>query len=155
MIVELEPSFSVANKTKQLQGWTFHYTMTITGQRGEKAIDIVNQEKFESLGGLYAVYHDEELVYIGEYSNSFQSRWVNKRSNSNCERTFRHFKGDKLAEQARKTNKHVHVYVLPLSSIREKFPDNRWVNQHGVEAELIRHYNPPMNKQHKVKKKAI
>jgi hypothetical protein len=135
-------------ETKQLEGWTFHHTMTITGHRGSKSIEVVNDEKYNSIGGLYAVYQNNQLLYIGEYSNSFQARWLNKKPNSNGELKFRHFKGEYLAEQARSKSQEVLVYVLPLSSIKQQFPDNRWVNQHGIEAELIKHYNPPLNTQY-------
>lgn len=142
----LEVDHSLSLNCKHLQGWKFDHSMIITGEKGRDAVIVTNEKMFLSVGGVYAVYHHDELLYIGSYTNSFQYRWINKLSNKNCKRVFRHFKGAKLQEKVRESDVHAHVYVLPLNLIRQKYPDIRWVNQYGVESELIRHFNPPMNK---------
>jgi hypothetical protein len=148
----LEVDEDLALNSKHLQGWKFFHSMIITGKRKfEEGIIVTDEKHFTSIGGVYAVYHGDELIYIGSYTNSFQHRWINKLTNKNCVKLFRHFKGEHLAEQVRKTNTPVNVYVLPLSQINKKFPDNRWVNQFGVESELIKHYLPALNKHHKPK----
>ena len=150
-VLNVDPSYKL--NSKQLQGWTFKHVMSITGKKGVDGLIITNENLFSSVGGVYAVYLEDKLLYIGVCSNTFQHRWVNKLSNKNCKRVFRHFKGVYLAEQAKTSGEHVEVYFLPLSAIREQYPDNRWVNQYGVESELIKHYDPPININLKLKKR--
>ena len=148
----LEVNTNLALNNKQLQGWTFYHSLVINGKEGKDAIVVTNKKHFVTVGGVYAVYHKDQLLYIGSFSHTFQNRWINKQTNKNCVRVFRHFKGDFLAEQARNTKEDVHVYVLPLYNIKQQYVDNRWVNQMGVESELIKHYEPPLNNHHNQRK---
>lgn len=105
-----------------------------------ESVTIVDQDLFDSVGGVYAVYVDERLVYIGSYSNTLQQRWINKKLTK-----FVHFKADILKEMAKETNSIVEVFSLPVYSIKEQLFDSEYINQESVESRLIEVIDPPMN----------
>jgi hypothetical protein len=99
---------------------------------------LINQELFNSVGGVYAVYVNEKLVYIGSYSNTLQQRWINKRLDK-----FVHFKADILKEMV--DSNLVFVYALTRDSIREQLFDSEYINHESVESRLVEVCNPPLN----------
>ena len=101
---------------------------------------VEDQDLFDSVGGVYAVYVKDVLQYIGSYSNTLQQRWINKRLDK-----FIHFKADLLKEMAKETNDEVYVYALTRDSIREQLFDSEYINQESVESRLIEVIDPPMN----------
>jgi len=105
--------------------------------------DVVNEKLFNEKGGVYAVYVDDILKYIGSYSHSFQNRWVNKQKNKNCVKIERHFKYHQLAEMA--NGSMVDVYAISNTTLQEMF-NNPFVNPVGVEYRLIKEYMPELNK---------
>ena len=105
--------------------------------------EVINENLFNEVGGVYAVYVKGVLKYIGSYSHSFQRRWVNKLKNKNCKRIERHFKYHELAEMA--NGSVVNVYAISNRTLQEMF-NNPFVNPVGVEYRMIKEYMPELNK---------
>jgi len=131
--------------TKKLEEFEFFHTLTINS---DMFVVEDSLRHYKQDGGVYLVYYNGELWYIGCYSISFQERWVNKIKNKNCVNQHRHFKYLELQEMAQSGS--VEVYSISNEEIR-KITGCKWVNQASVEIELIKIFNPPMNTSHKHK----
>jgi len=106
----------------------------------ENSVTVEDQNLFDSVGGVYAVYIRGALQYIGSYSNTLQQRWINKRLDK-----FVHFKANTLKELAKASATDVVVFALTRDSIREQLFDSEYINQESVESRLIEVIDPPMN----------
>lgn len=124
---------------KELSGLPFELVMKFTSDK----YDVMNEDIFNTIGGVYAVFIDSLLKYVGVYSHTFQHRWVNKMKNKNCVRIERHFKYHELAEMA--DDQMVEVYALTEDKINDIF-NSPFVNPVGIEYRLIKDYMPPLNK---------
>lgn len=101
-------------------------------------IVILDKDLMNSVGGVYICFINDQLQYIGSYSNTLHQRWVNKKLTK-----FIHFKADQLKEKAGED--FVVVSVFPMYSISEYFGNSPWINQESVESRLVQMFNPPMN----------
>lgn len=106
----------------------------------EGCFGVYDLNLFESIGGVYVVYANNTLQYIGSYSNKLQQRWINGKLNK-----FIHFKAKVFIEMSKASSTEVIIYALTRKSIREQLLDSEYINHESVESRLIEILNPPMN----------
>lgn len=130
--------------TKNIEGITFTKAITLGPLCEDGRVEFIVEGwiKKEKSAGVYAVFKDEEVIYIGSYKRGIISRWLYPKK-----RDLYHFKKPLVVERLQK-GETIHVYAQSESSVKEEIncTNNIWVNVAGIEARLIERCNPPWNK---------
>ncbi|WP_146853457.1 hypothetical protein [Brevifollis gellanilyticus] len=95
--------------------------------------------------GVYVVFEDEKIVYIGSYQSGVAKRWLYLRKQD-----VYHFKKPLVADSLSR-GAILKVFAQDERDIKEQLGcgDNVWVNSAGIEARLISIFHPPWNNQGK------
>jgi hypothetical protein len=83
--------------------------------------------------GVYAVYENNTLVYIGKYQRGVMYRWVKQKK-----RGLYHFKKDQVAASL-KDGKTVQVFAEQEDALKQTINSStsQWINVSGIEAHLV------------------
>lgn len=119
-----------AKKTAQIEGLTFRLAIEFH-RFGENLTYTIHGNAWRRCPGVYLVYVDKQLVYIGKYQSGIRYRWLTKKG-------IYHFKKDKVHESLME-GKNVYVFAeheeVLANQIRSSTP--QWINVAGIESHLV------------------
>lgn len=98
---------------------------------------IVDHHLFNSKRGVYAVYFNDDVQYVGKYSNGLKNRWKN------------HFKIKTFLQDS--TSGEFKVYACDVDFLKKSYDNStsQFINQAGVEQMILENnnfqYNEMMN----------
>ncbi|HEY4248714.1 MAG TPA: hypothetical protein VGM64_17970 [Lacunisphaera sp.] len=99
--------------------------------------------------GVYLLYSNDRLVYVGSYQGGLARRWLYTRKQD-----LYHFKKKKILEELR-TSASLRVFAQEEDAIKKQIGQagNQWITSAGIESFLIRSESPPWNRIGKKKMK--
>ena len=116
---------------KKIEGLDFRLALQFH-LKGDQVGYRVHGDEWPKVPGVYAVYENDTLVYIGKYQNGVLYRWVKKKGD------LYHFKKDHVAASLR-DGKTVQVFAEHEKALKTKIDSStsRWINASGIEAHLV------------------
>jgi len=101
----------------------FKFTHTLTISPSNTTIHCNDTTKAKR--GVYAVYYNGNVQYVGKYSNGILSRWKH------------HFKKQMLLNEA--AHNEIEVYCLTEQQAKRQTPSifHKWINNAGIEQMIL------------------
>ena len=137
---------------KEVKGLTFRHALDFSLSGDQVCPKVIgSEEAWKVCPGVYVVFEDSQLVYIGSYNYGMRYRWIRKR-----EGEVYHFKRPNVMGSL-KNGKTVKLFAEDEAKLKEQLSqqDNPWVNAAGIEAYLVGGcgFELPWNKKGKKKGK--